>query len=63
MARVPGIEFLEQAVSQARQPGGRPFFVGVGFHQPHRPWHFPRQFWVRRLSPPSLLISLPDGIG
>jgi hypothetical protein len=23
-----------------------PFFVGIGFHQPHRPWHFPRKYWV-----------------
>ena len=24
--------------------GGRPFFVGAGFHKPHLPWHFPAGF-------------------
>ena len=26
---------------------GKPFFVGLGFHKPHLPWHFPKKFWDR----------------
>jgi len=22
---------------------GKPFFVGLGFHKPHLPWHFPKK--------------------
>jgi hypothetical protein len=36
---------LEKAAADA-QSGDQPFFVGVGFHQPHRPWHMPKKFWV-----------------
>ena len=35
-----GIELMEQAAKS-----GRPFFLGVGFHQPHRPWHMPQKYW------------------
>jgi len=23
----------------------KPFFLAVGFHQPHEPWHFPARYW------------------
>ena len=26
---------------------GKPFFVGLGFHKPHLPWVFPKQFWAK----------------
>jgi iduronate 2-sulfatase len=37
---VSGIELMEEAAQS-----GRPFFLGVGFHQPHRPWHMPQKYW------------------
>lgn len=35
-----GIRLLERAAAEKR-----PFFLGVGFHQPHRPWHMPQKYW------------------
>jgi arylsulfatase A-like enzyme len=35
-----GIRLMERAAKQ-----DRPFFIGVGFHQPHRPWHMPQKYW------------------
>ena len=35
---------LGQAISNYKNTG-QPFFVGMGFHKPHLPWHFPKQFY------------------
>lgn len=35
-----GINLLTELNSQSQ-----PWFLGVGFHQPHRPWHHPKKYW------------------
>ncbi|EWM28099.1 iduronate-2-sulfatase [Nannochloropsis gaditana] len=37
-----GISLMREAVNTK---DGNPFFLGVGFHQPHRPWHMPQKYW------------------
>jgi arylsulfatase A-like enzyme len=38
------IDRLKQFGTEYNQTG-KPFFVGLGFHKPHLPWHFPKRFW------------------
>jgi hypothetical protein len=33
------------AVPEAPSDGNAPWFLGVGFHCPHEPWVFPREYW------------------
>lgn len=40
----------------ARPPGDEPFFLAVGFHQPHLPWFVPQEFYDRH---PLDRIQLP----
>lgn len=36
---------LMKELAEAQKDDGQPWFLGVGFHQPHRPLHFPVQYW------------------
>jgi len=37
-----GISLMQGA---AKTSDAEPFFLAVGFHQPHRPWHMPQKYW------------------
>jgi iduronate 2-sulfatase len=38
-----GLKLMEEAAND--KTNEEPFFLAVGFHQPHRPWHMPQKYW------------------
>lgn len=40
-----GVKLLKELADAREQEPGQPWLLAVGFHQPHRPWHFPVQYW------------------
>ncbi len=39
-----GIKLMQEAAAK-QEEDAEPFFLAVGFHQPHRPWHMPQKYW------------------
>lgn len=39
-----GIRLMKE-LAEGQKADGQPWFLGVGFHQPHRPFHFPLKYW------------------
>lgn len=46
-----GIRLMRELAEGQKEAGAeagaepQPWFLGIGFHQPHRPWHFPLKYW------------------
>jgi len=37
-----GIDLMRELKDKSSD---KPWFLAVGFHQPHRPWHHPKKYW------------------
>lgn len=55
---MPGHWYAEEAIAFMREHRDEPFFVQVGFHQPHSPFNFPVEF-AGRYEPSRLDVPVP----
>lgn len=45
-----------QTLKQLKEEGGKPFFLGIGFHMPHLNWVAPKKYWDL-YNPSEILLS------
>lgn len=55
---MPDTWYARQAIEFMMKHAGEPFFVQVGFHQPHSPYHFPVEF-ARKHDPRKMPVPEP----
>jgi len=55
---MPGTQYARHALAYLNEHRAEPFFVQIGFTEPHSPYHFPIEFY-HRYSPADFAVPVP----